>query len=160
MSTSNGRDPYFELLNMVRGEAAGQIPLYFCLGQILKATEEKLVVLADGHELDQEDILVADWLKPAWEEKAEILLQEELTMSGRLNGAASPCPNGSHNYFTVNNIEGGKIEDKKAKYKPAELRLKENDIVLLIPDRDRQIYYLITKVVSWTDGAVPADQSA
>ena len=160
MSTSNGRDPYFELLNMVRGEAAGQIPLYFCLGQILKATEEELVVLADGHELDQEDILVADWLKPAWEEKAEILLQEELTMSGQLNGAASPCPNVSHNYFTVNNIKGGKIEDKKAKYKPAELRLKENDIVLLIPDRDRQIYYLITKVVSWTDGAVPADQSA
>ena len=76
MSTSNGRDPYFELLNMVRGEAAGQIPLYFCLGQVLKATEEELVVLADGHELDQEDILVADWLKPAWEEKAEILLQE------------------------------------------------------------------------------------
>ena len=51
---------------MVRGAAAGQIPLYFCLGQILKATEEELVVLADGHELDQEDILVADWLKPAW----------------------------------------------------------------------------------------------
>ena len=160
MSTSNGRDPYFELLNMVRGEAAGQIPLYFCLGQILKATEEELVVLADGHELDQEDILVADWLKPAWEEKADSLLQEELTMAGRLNGSASPCPNGYHTYFDVSDIGNGMIRDKRARYKPAELRLKEKDIVLLIPDRDRQIYYLITKVVSWTDGAVPADQSA
>lgn len=160
MSTSNGRDPYFELLNMVRDEAAGQMPLYYCLGQVLKATEEELVVLADGHELDQEDILVADWLKPAWEEKAEVTLQEELNMEGRLNGAASPCPNGYHTYFDVSGIEGGKIEDKKARYKPAELRLKEKDIVLLIPDRERQIYYLITKVVSWTDGAVPADQPA
>ena len=157
---SDGRDPYYKFWDMTRQEAAGQMPLYYCIGKVLEATETSLRVLADGHELDQEDILVADWLKPAWEEKAEILLQEELTMSGQLNGAASPCPNGSHNYFTVNNIEGGKIEDKKAKYKPAELRLKENDIVLLIPDRDRQIYYLITKVVSWTDGAVPADQSA
>ena len=160
MSASNGRDPYFDMLRMVREEAAGQIPLYVCLGQVLKATEKELLVLADGHQLDQDDILVADWLKPAWEEKADLLLQEELTMAGQLNGAASPCPNGSHNYFRVDSIAGGKIQDKKARYKPAELRLKEKDIVLLIPDQDRQIYYLITKVVSWTDGAVPTDQSA
>ena len=156
MSTSNGRDPYFELLNMVRGEAAGQIPLYFCLGQVLKATEEELVVLADGHELDQEDILVADWLKPAWEEKAEILLQEELTMSGQLNGAASPCPNGSHNYFKVSSISGGQIADGKARYKK-DMRLKAKDQVLLIPNAERQKYFVICKVVSWSSGAIPAD---
>lgn len=154
------RDPYLGILEMTRDEAAEQIPLYVCLGKVLKADKETLRVQADGHELDQEDILVADWLKPAWEEKAEVLLQEELTMSGRLNGAASACPNGYHTYFDVNDIAGGQIQDKKAKYKPAEPRLKENDIVLLIPNRERQIYYLIAKVVSWTDGAVSTDQPA
>lgn len=157
---SDGRDPYYKFWDMARAEAAGQAPLYYCLGKVLKADKETLRVQADGHELDQEDILVADWLKPAWEEKAEILLREELTMSGQLNGSASPCPNGYHTYFSVTDIAGGQIQDKKAKYKPAELRLKENDIVLLIPNRERQIYYLIAKVVSWTDGAVSTDQPA
>lgn len=157
---SDGRDPYYTFWGMARQEAAAQMPLYYCIGKVLEATESTLRVLADGHELDEQDILVNDFLKPAWEETAEILLQEELTMEGKLNGAASPCPNGSHSYFQVNNIENGKIEDKKANYKPAEPRLKKDDLVLLIPDLERQIYYLVMKVVSWTDGAVSADQSA
>ena len=157
---SDGRDPYYKFWDMTRAEAAGQMPLYYCIGKVLEATETSLRVLADGHELDEQDILVNDWLKPAWEEKAEILLQEELTMEGQLNGAASPCPNGFHTYFSVTDIQDGKIEDTRANYKPAEPRLKAGDLVLLIPDQERQIYYLVMKVVSWTDGAVSADQSA
>ena len=157
---SNGRDPYYKFWDMTRQEAAGQMPLYYCIGKVVEATETSLRVLADGHELDEQDILVNDFLKPAWQETAEILLQEELTMSGRLNGISSPCQYGSHSYFDVSSIGDGRIEDKKANYKPAELRLKKDDLVLLIPDQQRQIYYLVMKVVSWTDGAVSADQSA
>lgn len=148
------------MLNLVRKEAAGQIPLYVCLGKVVTATKDSLLIQADGHELDQEDILVADWLKPAWEEQEDILLQEQLTFSGRLNGSASPCPNGTHSYFQVDSISGGQIQDKLAKVKPAKPRLKKDDIVLLIPDRERQKYYLIAKVVEWTDGAVSSDRPA
>ena len=154
------RDPYLGIMGLMDDAAKNRVPTWCCLGEVVEAELDSIVIKADGHELTKDDLLFADWLRPEWEEEAAITMERDLTMVGQLNGSASPCPNGSHNYFTVNNIEGGKIEDKKAKYKPAELRLKENDIVLLIPDRDRQIYYLITKVVSWTDGAVPADQSA
>lgn len=154
---SDGRDPYYKFWDMTRQEAAGQMPLYYCIGKVMEATETSLRVLADGHELDEQDILVNDFLKPAWEEKADILLQEELSMEGRLYGMASPCPNGMHSYFDVTSISNGKIEDKKANYKPAELRLKPGDLVLLIPDQQRQIYYLVMKVVSWTDGLIPTD---
>lgn len=154
---SDGRDPYYKFWDMTREEAAGQMPLYYCVGKVVEATETSLRVLADGHELDQEDILVADHLKPAWEETADILLQEELTMTGRLLGSASPCPNGAHSFFDVASIQDGKLEDKRANYKPAEPRLKAGDLVLLIPDQERQKYYLVMKVVSWTDGAVSAD---
>ena len=157
---SDGRDPYYKFWDMTREEAAGQMPLYYCIGKVLEASEQHLRVLADGHELDEEDILVNDFLKPAWEETAEITLQEELTMSGRLNGISSFCQYGTHVYFDVTSIDDGKIEDMKANYKPAEPRLKANDLVLLIPDQERQIYYLVMKVVSWTDGAIPTDQSA
>ena len=72
------------------------------------------------------------------------------------NGSASPCPNGYHTYFNVSSISGGRIADTKARYKK-DMRLKAKDQVLLIPNAERQKYFVICKVVSWSSGAIPAD---
>lgn len=156
MSNETGRDPYLGLLNMFRSEADGRIPLYFCLGKILEISETSLRIQADGQELDQDDVLINDMLRWNFREEAKITLDSPgMEMSGRFYGASSPCPAGSgHSYFDVTKVEGYRIHDKTATYQ-VESRLKAGDLVLLIPDRERQIYYLIMKVVSY--GAVSAD---
>ena len=49
-----------------------------------------------------------------------------------------------------------RIADGKARYKK-DMRLKAKDQVLLIPNAERQKYFVICKVVSWSSGAIPAD---
>ena len=56
----------------------------------------------------------------------------------------------------MNSISGGQIADGKARYKK-DMRLKAKDQVLLIPNAERQKYFVICKVVSWSSGAIPAD---
>lgn len=154
MSNENGRDPYLGLLGAIRGEAEGLQPMYFCLGTILSISETSIRIQADGQELDEEDVMINDMLRVNFEEEAEITMaSEHLVLSGRLNGAASPCPYGGHSYFEVGNISDGRIHDLKAKYK-VPYRLKAGDLVLLIPSQDKQIYYLVMKVVSY--GSVSA----
>lgn len=154
----NGRDPYFRLLSTMRQEASGLAPLYFCLGEVLEISEETLRIRADGHELDEEDLFINDQLRVNFEEEAEITLDApELTMTGTLHGAAAPCPNGGHSFFQVDRITEGCICDETARYK-VKYRLAAGDTVLLIPDRDRQVYYVVMKVVK--HGAVSADQAA
>lgn len=148
-------DPYLEFLGMAREEASGMVPLHFCLGQILEISPGHILVKADGHELDEEDIMINDLLRCDFEEEAEITMEEDLELSGKLMGLSSPCPNGSHSFFRVDSIDNGKIHDKTAKYK-VKFRLKAGDIVLLIPDLDRQTYYLVMKVVSLSE-SVSAD---
>lgn len=155
--SENGRNPYYRLLNTFRSEADSRIPLYFCLGEILAITETTLRIRADGHELDEQDVMINDMLRVNFEEEAEITMSEDLEMSGTLYGAASPCPNGGHSYFQVNSIDNGYLYDETAKYK-VKYRLKKGDIVLLIPDQDRQMYYLVMKVVS--HGPISSDQSS
>ena len=89
-------------------------------------------------------------------EYAKITLDSPgMEMSGRFYGTSSPCPaGGGHTFFDVTKVEGYRIHDETATYQ-VESRLKAGDLVLLIPDRERQIYYLIMKVVS--HGAVSAD---
>lgn len=153
-----GRDPYLRLLNTVRKEADGLSPLYFCLGKVLEISATTLRIRADGHELDEDDLLINDQLRVNFEEEAEITLDTpDLTMTGMLMGAASPCPNGGHSFFQVSSIEEGRIYDETARYK-VKYRLAAGDTVLLIPDRDRQVYYVVMKVVK--HGAVSADQAA
>ena len=153
--SENGRDPYRGLLNLMRGEAAAQISSAFVVGKVLEVTGKTIRIQADGLELDEQYILINAALVPDFEEEAELTMaSDELTMRGKLNGSASPCPNGSHSYFTVNSISDGSIADKKAVYK-VPFRLKAGDLVMLMPDADRQLYYLVCKVVRY--GAVSAD---
>ena len=150
------RDPYLGIMVLMDDTAKSRVPTWCCLGEVIKAEKEDIIIKADGHELTKEDLLFADWLRPEWEEEASITMEQELTMVGKLNGSASPCPNGYHTYFNVSSISGGRIADGKARYKK-DMRLKAKDQVLLIPNAERQKYFVICKVVSWSSGAIPAD---
>lgn len=150
------RDPYLGIMGLMDDTAKSRVPTWCCLGEVVEAELDSIVIKADGHELTKEDLLFADWLRPEWEEEASIILKEDLSMSGKLNGIASPCLNGSHSWFQVNSINSGQISDAKARYKK-DMRLKAGDQVLLIPNAERQKYFVICKVVSWSSGAIPAD---
>lgn len=144
---SSGKDPYLDFWGMCRDDTRSMMPLVYCIGKITAVSKEHLRVLADGHELDEDDILINAAYQPDFEEEVELT-----DMSGRLNGASSICPNGFHTYFDVTSVSNDPILTYKAP-----MRLSVGDFVLLLPDSDRQIYYLMCKVVSW-HGAVPANQ--
>ena len=138
--SKSGRDPYLEFWSMTREDSQGFMPLVYCIGQVLEATPEHIRVWADGHELAEEDLLINAALRPDFTEA--VMLD---AMSGRLNGLSSMCPLGpAHTYFDVADVSNGASMTYRAP-----MRLSAGDLVLLIPDRDRQIYYLMTKVVRW-----------
>ena len=63
---------------------------------------------------------------------------------------------GGHSSFSVTGISGGKLRQEKARVKTP-WRLAAGDTVLLIPDRERQFFYLVMKVVDY--GAVPLNRA-
>lgn len=142
MSDKNGRDPYLELLSLIRGQAAGEIPLHVCLGEVLSYDGPgKILVRADGHDLDADDLWIADELRHDYAESR--MLTE--TGSARFTGYAA-CGGGySHSWFDIIGLNSA-LRTKTGP-DPDSPRLKKGDIVLLIPDRERQTYFLICKVV-------------
>ena len=143
MSESTARNPYLGLLGMVRTEASGQIPLTMCVGEVLSDYTEvgKLSIRADGHDLDGDDLMVPEELRPDWQEKSTLLSAEGTI---QVSGLAS-CQAGKHETFRFDRMTSG---TPALTSKPSQPRLRKGDRVLLIPDRARQIYYLVCKVVS------------
>ena len=142
--SDNGWDPFRGLLGVIRGQAAGLIHSTFVLGRVLAVSAESIRIQADGHELDEQDILVNAGLA-APQITLNFAKAGPCTMVGKLNGAAAPCGQGAHDWFRVDDFEG-QVEV------PA---LKAGDLVLLMPDESRQLYYLICKVVRY--GTFSAD---
>lgn len=154
------RDSYLSLLNVMRGEAEGLMPLWYCVGTVLEVSDKSITVQANGHELTEEDLRVNDALRATWlpEEEMDIAMENGPAFSGVLHGTIPGCGyGGGHSVFTVDSISGGKLRQEKAKVKTP-WRLAPGDTVLLIPDREQQIYYLVMKVVEY--GAVPPDRAA
>ena len=143
MSESTARNPYLGLLGMVRTEASAQIPLTMCVGEVLADYTEvgKLSVRADGHDLDEDDLMVPEELRPDWQEKSTLLAAEGTI---QVSGMAY-CQAGKHETFRFDRMASGTVA---LTAKPSEPKLRKGDRVLLIPDRARQIYYLICKVVA------------
>lgn len=151
------RDPYLSMLNVMRGEAEGLMPLWYCIGTVLEAGEKTITVQAMGHELTEEDLQINDALRATWlpEEEMDITMESGLELSGMLHGHAS-CANGSHSSFRVDSISSGKLRQEKAKVKTP-WKLAAGDKVLLIPDQSRQFFYLVMKVVDY--GTIPPDRA-
>ncbi|MCI8420608.1 MAG: hypothetical protein HFF79_08960, partial [Oscillospiraceae bacterium] len=74
------RDPYLNLLNVMRGEAEGIMPLWYCIGTVLEAGEKNLSVQAMGHTLTEEDLKINDALRATWlpDEEMDIAMEDGL----------------------------------------------------------------------------------
>ena len=151
--SNTGRDPYRGLLDMMRRQAAAQTSSAFVVGKILEITKETIRIQADGHELDEQDILINAALIPDFEETADLTV-EAGGMDGTcvLSGSAA-CAWGAHSAFTITGMSSGRM--KSAGVYHVEYRLKAGDLVMLMPDADRQLYYLVCKVVRY--GVIPTD---
>lgn len=159
MNGQTARDAYLSLLNLMREEAGGLAPLYFCMGTVLEVSSKSISVQANGHTLTEEDLKINDNLRASWmeDEEMDIAMEDGLVFSGRLSGTIPGCGyGGGHSSFAVAAVAGGKLCQEKAKVKTP-WKLAPGDTVLLIPDQEQQFYYLVMKVVDY--GAVPLDRT-
>lgn len=155
MNGQTARDAYLSLLNLMREEAGGLAPLYFCMGTVLEVSSKSISVQANGHTLTEEDLKINDNLRASWmeDEEMDIAMEDGLVFSGRLSGTIPGCGyGGGHSSFAVAAVAGGKLCQEKAKVKTP-WKLAPGDTVLLIPDREQQFYYLVMKVVDY--GTIP-----
>lgn len=159
MNGQTARDAYLSLLNLMREEAGGLAPLYFCMGTVLEVSSKSISVQANGHTLTEEDLKINDNLRASWmeDEEMDIAMEDGLVFSGRLSGTIPGCGyGGGHSSFAVAAVAGGKLCQEKAKVKTP-WKLAPGDTVLLIPDREQQFYYLVMKVVDY--GTIPPDRT-
>ena len=159
MNGQTARDAYLSLLNLMREEAGGLAPLYFCMGTVLEVSSKSISFQANGHTLTEEDLKINDNLRASWmeDEEMDIAMEDGLVFSGRLSGTIPGCGyGGGHSSFAVAAVAGGKLCQEKAKVKTP-WKLAPGDTVLLIPDQEQQFYYLVMKVVDY--GAVPLDRT-
>jgi len=159
MNGQTARDAYLSLLNLMREEAGGLAPLYFCMGTVLEVSSKSISVQANGHTLTEEDLKINDNLRASWmeDEEMDIAMEDGLVFSGRFSGTIPSCGyGGGHSSFAVAAVAGGKLCQEKAKVKTP-WKLAPGDTVLLIPDQEQQFYYLVMKVVDY--GAVPLDRA-
>lgn len=159
MNGQTARDAYLSLLNLMREEAGGLAPLYFCMGTVLEVSSKSISVQANGHTLTEEDLKINDALRATWlpDEEMDIAMEDGLVFSGRLSGTIPGCGyGGGHSSFAVAAVAGGKLCQEKAKVKTP-WKLAPGDTVLLIPDQEQQFYYLVMKVVDY--GTIPPDRT-
>lgn len=159
MNGQTARDAYLSLLNLMREEAGGLAPLYFCMGTVLEVSSKSISVQANGHTLTEEDLKINDNLRASWmeDEEMDIAMEDGLVFSGRLSGTIPGCGyGGGHSSFAVAAVAGGKLCQEKAKVKTP-WKLAPGDTVLLIPDQEQQFYYLVMKVVDY--GTIPPDRT-
>ena len=148
-------DPYAGLLLEMRRQGKAVQPPGWCLGKVLDVGPDKLLIQADGHVLDSEDLWVAPQLLAGYEEDVQV----RLTLTDPKEGRAVLSIGGAlvSTYFEV---AGAKVQAIPLYDLPGSLtgtiegtieltgdRLKKGDWVVLLPDANGEFYYVMTKVV-------------
>lgn len=129
----NGMDAYAGILMEMRDQSKKVQAPGWCLGTVL-AVEGGLRIKADGYELDREDLLVDPRLL------AEDGQPKALAME--LNTGAVTARVGVNTYAA--DIMSGNL---RGTFTLPEDALHVGDQVVLLPDREGQLYYVVCKVV-------------
>lgn len=147
-------DPYAGLIGEFDARADRTYRSPLCEGTVLESSDGRLVVRADGMDLDQDDLLVASYLTKGWREQlyelawplmaqlpqAEFYGTCEVVISGTsITGKAQVTR-------PAEQVEGETAKTAGATH-PAALFI--GDKVLLLRSRDEQSYYVICKFVKW-----------
>ena len=106
----NPEDPYAGILLEVDKRAQKAQPPGWCLGTVLDVGEDRLVIRADGMDLDERDLMV------------------------------NPMPESITLFNLPGTLSGTITVTLKSR------RLAKGDQVVLLPDREGQIYYVLCKV--------------
>lgn len=152
--SQSGRDPFLGLLRELRADADERQRPGVCVGKIVALTATTIRIQADGLELDEEDVLISADLAPGYTETGTLTVYPGgLTGPCQLSAAAACEAGGAHDAITVMGMAAGSLA-QTGSYAP-ESRLAAGDHVLLLPTEDRQLYYIVAKVVRY--GTFPAD---
>lgn len=156
MREQNARDPFLGLNAHIRSQVQREVPNYYAVGQVL--SDQPLVVRADGMDLDQEDLFIAEHLTAGWTEHLIGLawpvsvklpykqLHGECHCSLSTGDAWVVCPEES--------VEGTTPKEAEIIH---ETPLKEGDTVLLLRSPDGQTYYLLERLVKVYDEPISID---
>ena len=149
-----GEDPYAGLLGEMDARAAKAYRPPVSIGTVLESGEGRLVIRADGMELDQDELYVAQYLTDGWSEQLRGLewpvssALPEKVFSGKcwvpygtvvLEGTAAVTR-------PAETVPGATAESASATH-PGQLQA--GDHVLLLRSEDEQSYYVICRFVRW-----------
>ena len=141
----NPEDPYAGILLEVDKRAQKAQPPGWCLGTVLDVGEDRLVIRADGMDLDERDLMVNPMLLYDYSEEVEATYSSaggEVTLGvNRVVACLAQCLAESITLFNLPGTLSGTITvTLKSR------RLAKGDQVVLLPDREGQIYYVLCKV--------------
>lgn len=149
----SAEDPYAGILLEMDKRARGVQPPGLLLGTVLEVGAGRLVIRAGGMELDQEDLLINARLLA----KKEIPYQVSLDLSqgavtldvgGELVRTFIPMGMDPIKEIPLYELPGTLSGTIKGTVQVESERLAKGDQVLLLPDSEGQIYYVLCKVVS------------
>lgn len=144
----NQRDPYAGMLLEMQDQAEEVQPPGWCLGRVSDIGPGRLIIQANGMTLDEEDLRVNPMLLYDEQETVKITFADEknkLTLGVNDYVTAWP-PCSDHQlqimFYNIPGLLSGTVEATITTR-----RLKVGDQVVLLPDEEGQIYYVLCKVV-------------
>lgn len=150
MSLDSARDPYLGLREVIREQARQQAPPGLLTGKVLCV--DPLTVRAAGLNLTGDDLRLAQHLTPAWPARLAGGLSwpvQSTLPQQTLTGSCKVTVNGTE-YTGIASVicpqevlTGNTALPPVATYAP----LAAGDEVLLLPDSEGQVYYLIERMV-------------
>lgn len=156
MGNQNARDPFLGLNAHIRSQAQREVPNYYAVGQVLSV--QPLVVRADGMDLDQEDLYVAEHLTAGWTERlAGLAWPVSVRLPYKQLHGECHCGLSTGDAWVVcseETVEGTTAEEAEITHAAS---LKKGDTVLLLRSPDGQTYYLLERLVKVYDEPVSAN---
>ena len=144
----NQQDPYAGILLEMQDQAMEVYPPGWCLGRVEAIGPGRLIIKANGLTLDEDDLRVNPMLLYDAQETVKITFADEknkLTLGvNDYVTAWPPCSDSQLQirFYDIPGILSGTVEATITTR-----RLQVGDQVVLLPDPEGEIYYVICKVV-------------
>lgn len=150
----SGQDPFAGLLLEMQGQARQVQPPGWCLGKVMDIGPGRLLIRADGHDLDQEDLWIDPRLLAGHEEpiKIKFIPPEDgaaatLDIGGAWIQCYIPIDDSAIESMCLYELPGLLTQEIQGSMTLLANRIKPGDWVVLLPDTTGEYYYVLSKVV-------------